>query len=217
MGNTEYRRAMITIEAVPEHDRWGELWSLYLRAFEPLQSLALLNHLYPRADFDALLAEPRVQKFIAWNGQEPTGLAMLTNALDLVPQISPPFLHARFPEQASREAVFFGIMVFVDEAHRRSSLFARLVAGMGQVTAEQAGVVVFDICRHNLTAMELETQMRGIARWFPGSTFSEIDRQSYFGVDLPQPIDQRVKLPLVSKLATPDAVYEPVPLAAVGD
>ncbi|MDW3213512.1 MAG: hypothetical protein R8G01_05925 [Ilumatobacteraceae bacterium] len=187
-------RAVVTIEGRPASGSWDDLWDLYFDTFEPLQELALLNHLYARADFEALLDDERVSKLIAWHEGKPVGLAMITNELGLVPQISPPFLHAKYPEQAARKAVFFGIMMFVAESHRRSTTFARLVASMGQMTAAAGGVAVFDICRHNLTALELDQQLASISRWFPDSSFEKIDEQSYFAATLPSPPERRLPI-----------------------
>ena len=183
--NRSRARAIITIESVPSRDVWDELWDLYVEAFEPLQELALLNHLYPRAAFEDLLADPRVTKLIAWIDARPVGLAMITNTLELVPQISPPFLRVRYPEESARGAVFFGIMILVSDSQRRSAVFARLVAGMAQITAEASGVVVFDICRHNMESMELDRQIGSFTRWFPGSTFDQVDEQKYFAAKIP--------------------------------
>ncbi len=193
---------MVTVEHHPERKFWDDLWDLYFVAFEPLQELALLNHLFPRADFDALLADHRVSKLIAWVEGAPVGLAMITNELELVPQISPPFLHAKYPEHAANRAVFFGIMVFVAESHRRSTTFARLIAGMGQITAEASGVVVFDICRHNMAAIELDKQIASISRWFPGSSFEQIDEQRYFAATLPALPERRLPVSSLPQSAT---------------
>ena len=119
-------RATVGIETAPDPSIWDDLWDLYFTAFEPLQELALLNHLYSRSAFDLLLADERVSKLIAWVEGRPVGLAMITNQLDIVPQISPPFLRRKYPEMAERQAVFFGIMIFVAESHRRTSAFARI-------------------------------------------------------------------------------------------
>lgn len=186
------RRADIDVTGRPDPAAWDELWDLYFDAFEPLEELALLSHLFDRTSFDALLDDERITKLVATVDGKAVGLAMITNALDVVPQISPAFLHRRYPDESARGAVFFGIMVFVDESYRRTSTFARLVAGMGQITAAHGGVVVFDICRHNLEALELDRQMRSIARWFPGSGFEVIDQQSYFAVSLPRQSDDRM-------------------------
>lgn len=201
---TRRGRTAVTIEPLPERSSWDALWDLYLGAFEPLQELALLNHLYPRADFDALLDDERITKLIARSDGEPVGLAMITNELQLVPQISPPFLHARYPEQAARQAVYFGIMVFVAEGHRRSTAFARLIAGMGQITAGVGGVVVFDICRHNMASIELDRQISSISRWFPGSSFEQVDEQRYFAATLPAAPERRLPVS-TTPAATPVA------------
>jgi hypothetical protein len=187
-------RATVGVETAPDPNTWDDLWDLYLTAFEPLQELALLNHLYSRAAFDLLLADERVSKLIAWYEGRPVGLAMITNQLDIVPQISPPFLHRKYPEMAERQAVFFGIMIFVAASHRRTSAFARLIAGMGQITAQSNGVVVFDICRHNLEASELDRQIATISRWFPGSSFEQVDEQKYFAATLPTQPERRLPI-----------------------
>jgi len=197
-------RAVVTVERVPSRESWGDLWNLYFEAFEPLKELALLNHLYQRADFEGLLADERVTKLIAWVEGMPVGLAMITNELQLVPQISPPFLHRKYPEHAARRAVFFGIMIFVADLHRRSTTFARLIAGMGQITAEASGVVVFDICRHNLAASELDKQIASISRWFPGSSFEQIDEQHYFAATLPTQPERRLPVSPLTQTAMPD-------------
>lgn len=194
----------MTVELAPASATWDDLWNLYFVAFEPLQELALLNHLYPRAEFESLLADERVTKLIAWAEGTPVGLAMITNELELVPQISPPFLHAKYPEQAADRSVFFGIMVFVADSHRRSTTFARLVAGMGQITADASGVVVFDICRHNMAAIELDKQIASISRWFPGSSFEQIDEQRYFAAVLPAQPEQRLPISPLPQTATHD-------------
>lgn len=188
------RPAVVSVELRPSEPDWDALWTMYETAFEPLQELALLNHLYARDEFEELLDDDRIIKIIARSEGEPVGMAMVTNELSIVPQISPPFLHKRYPDEAARSAVFFGIMVFVAEAYSRSTVFPRLVAGMGQVTAEQSGIIVFDICRHNMETYELEEQIKSIAFWFPGATFELIDQQSYFGASLPALPDRRLPI-----------------------
>jgi len=183
--NRSRARAVVTVEHAPRREVWTDLWDLYYEAFEPLQELALLNHLYPREAFEELLADERITKLIAWVDARPVGLAMITNDLDLVPQISPLFLDACYSYETARGAVFFGIMVLVADSRRRSAVFARLIAGMAQMTAEASGVVVFDICRHNMDALELDRQIGSFTRWFPGSTFDQVDEQKYFAARIP--------------------------------
>lgn len=199
------QRATVSVELAPDGRWWPELWSLYADAFEPLQELALLNHLYSRDAFEGLLEDERVSKLIAWVEGRPVGLAMITNVLEIVPQISPPFLRRLYPDETARRAVFFGIMVFVADTTRLTSVFARLIAGMGQITAEAGGVVVFDICRHNMETIELDRQINAIARWFPGSSFEQVDEQRYFAARLPVLPERRLPISPLPAVATVSA------------
>jgi hypothetical protein len=183
------RRDEITISAVVDDALLPELWQLYADAFEPFREMALLCHLYPRELFDQLVGDPRVYKVIGWRDSEPVALAAVTNVLDLVPQISPPFLRRRYPEQALRQAIFFAMFICVAERHRTSTLFARLIAGMGQIAANRQGLVVCDISQANRDA-DLDDLIGRIVGWFPDSSFDQIDAQHYYAAVLPETLDR---------------------------
>ena len=74
------------------------LWEAYRTTFEPLAELAVLQHLYSRDEVLAELANPRIIKIVGWQDGKPVGLAMVTNSLEDVPQISPAFLRSRYPD-----------------------------------------------------------------------------------------------------------------------
>jgi fatty acid desaturase len=179
------------------------LWSIYSTAFEPLRELALLNHLYPREVFDELVRDDRVFKVIAWIDDEPVGVALVTNHLDLVPQISPPFLHRRYPEFAAREAIFFGIFVCVEANARAKSVTPRLITGMAQIAAARGGVVICDISQHN-SDMGVDRMVGRITDWFPNSSFGLIDSQHFFEAIYPEPLE---RLPF-SKAPMPEIVID---------
>lgn len=181
-------RVSVTMETDPDPSVGATLWQQYVTAFTPLQELALLNHLYRESEFMALFFDPTVTKLIGWSGSDPVGLAMVTNNLDAVPQISPPFLYRRYPDLAARDAIFFGILVFVADERRGRTLFARLISGMGQLAAHADGLIVFDVCRHNMETFALHEQLARVATWFPRSSFEAIDAQSYFAARFPLPL-----------------------------
>jgi hypothetical protein len=183
------QREIITIEHRPDPATIGTLWRHYEDAFAPLRELALLNHLYDRDSFEKLADDPSVHKVIGWSRGVPVGLGMVTSHLEVVPQISPPFLRRRFPDHGDRNAIFFGILVFVAPHHRSTTMFARIVTGMGQVTAEHDGVIVFDVSHHNQT-LGVDEQLERVASWFPSSRFSQIDTQAYYAAELPRPIER---------------------------
>ena len=186
---TDCSTETLTIDTYVDPDVVPALWELYYDAFEPLRELALLSHLYPRDLFDDLANDPRVWKVIEWRGAEPAGFAILTNFLDLVPQISPPFLRKRFPEQALRQSIYFGIFICVSPAYRSKTVFPRIIAGMGQIAAMNDGIVVCDMSRINRDA-ELPGMIDRIVEWFPRSEFEEIDSQHYFAAILPEPMER---------------------------
>jgi fatty acid desaturase len=179
------------------------LWQIYENAFLPLRELALLNHLYPRELFEDLVMDERVFKIIGWLDGQPVGLAAATNELDLVPQISPPFLHRRYPEHAARNAIYFGVFVCVDTDAGTKTVTPRLIAGMGQVAAVNDGVIICDVSDHNV-GVGVDRMVSRIVDWFPNGRFGRIDSQHYFECVLPEPLE---RLPF-SKAPMPDVVID---------
>ena len=164
------------------------LWEAYRANFEPLAELAVLQHLYPRAEVLAELRNPRITKIIGWQGDRPVGLAMVTNSLDDVPQISPAFLRSKYPEHAARNAIYVGILVMVVPGTRGLTLFGRLSAELWQVAALDAGVLVFDVCDFNRLTFGAEKLAQRIAGSFPRSDVQVLDRQTWYVAELPEPI-----------------------------
>jgi fatty acid desaturase len=202
---TKARRATVTMTISNRIDpvHLPRLWDIYATAFEPLRERALLNHLYPREVFEELVLDDRVFKIIGWIDGEPVGIAAATSHLDLVPQISPPFLHRRYPEHAARDAIFFGIFVCVDAEVRVNSLTARLIAGMGQVAAVRDGVIICDVSQYN-SDLGVDRMVGRVTSWFPNGSFSRIDSQHYYESVLPEPLD---RLPF-SNAPMPDVVLD---------
>lgn len=201
MSVLEALDARRTVEAAPpappivithEHSITGAkaeaLWRAYHLNFEPLGELAILQHLYSREEIFAELANPRITKIAAWQDDEPVGLAMVTNSLDEVPQISPAFLRARYPEQAARDAIYVGILVMVVPGSRRLTLFGRLSTELWQVPAMAGGILIFDVCDFNRVNLGAERLAQQIADNFPRSSVSVLDRQTWYVAELPEPI-----------------------------
>jgi fatty acid desaturase len=193
----------LTISNRIDPDHLPRLWDIYSTAFEPLRELALLNHLYPRDVFDELVLDDRVFKVIAWFDGEPVGLAVVTNHLELVPQISPPYLRRRYPELTERNAVFFGVFVCVEESARAKSVTARLIAGMAQVAALRSGIVICDISQYNVD-LGVDRMIGRITEWFPNSSFERIDSQHFYEAFYPEPIE---RLPFANA-AMPEVVID---------
>ena len=164
------------------------LWEAYLTNFEPLTELAVLQHLYSRVEVLAELANPRITKIVGWIDDEPVGLAMVTNSLEDVPQISPAFLRSKYPEHAARNAIYVGILVMVTPGVRGLTLFGRLSTELWQVPALVGGVLVFDVCDFNREVFGAEKLAQRIADNFPRSAVQVLDRQTWYAAELPEPI-----------------------------
>lgn len=164
------------------------LWHAYRLNFEPLEELAILQHMFERHQVLEELANPKITKIVGWEGSTPVGMGMVTNHLESVPQISPRFLRARYPDHASNDAIFYGILVSVSPQHRGLTLFNRLYLEMWQIPARVGGVLVFDICEFNRQAFDTDSLLKRIGRNFRGASVDVLDRQTWYAADLPHPI-----------------------------
>jgi hypothetical protein len=183
------RRTTLSRELVITGDRAEALWEMYRETFASLRELAIQQHLWSREEIMGELANKEIVKFVGWNDGVPVGLCMLTNNLDLVPMISPQFLNHRFPAYAARNAIYYGIMIFVRAGFRGRTLFARLTAQMGRETARNRGVVVFDMCSFNREHSSLDQSLARMARPAKNSSMAMIDQQTWFAIELPEPVE----------------------------
>jgi hypothetical protein len=170
------------------------LWDAYRNNFEPLAELAVLQHLYSRDEVLSEFANPRIIKIVGWQDDRPVGLAMVTNSLEDVPQISPAFLRAQYPEHAERNAIYVGILVMVVPGTRGLTLFGRLSTELWQVAASAGGVLVFDVCDFNRNTFGAEKLAHRIADSFPRSNVRVLDRQTWYVAELPEPIPNYPKV-----------------------
>lgn len=164
------------------------LWEAYRLNFEPLEELAILQHMYEREEVLAELANPNITKIVGWEGETPVGLGMVTNHLESVPQISPRYLRAKYPEHAAQNRIFFGILVAVSPEHRGMTLFNRIYLEMWNIPARQGGVLVFDICEFNRITFDTDQLVQRIGANFPQSSVETIDRQTWYAAELPKPL-----------------------------
>ena len=178
----------ISVERVVTGAVADELWHQYWANFEPLQTLAVQKQHSDRDEFLELLANPAVITYVGWDGSRPVGMAMITNSLDDVPELSPDFLRARFPEQAARDAIYVGIYVMVDPQHRGLTLFHRLYMECWQLAAQARGVLVVDTCEFNRTTFDTDGLAQRVGESFPNCTVSVLDRQTWYAAELPEPL-----------------------------
>ena len=177
----------ISHESVIVGEAAEELWQAYRSNFEPLSKLAMLQHFYSHEDVLAEFANPNIVKIVGWQEGKPVGLAMVTNSIDEVPQISPDFLRASYPEHAAKNTIFFGMLVMVSPTLRGLTLFSRLYLELWQIPARAGGVLVYDICDFNRVSFDTDKLSQRIADNFPDSSVKVLDRQTWYVAELPKP------------------------------
>jgi hypothetical protein len=143
----------------------GELleraWRLYDEAFRDLNAMTVQRHLMTPAEFDAVMADRRVDKYLALSDDgELLGLAPYTNDLDAVVLISPAYFARRWPQHFERRAVWY--CEFVAVPGHQKGVFVDLITELYRRAEEMRGVIGLDVCRFNVEAFHLD---RAIAIW----------------------------------------------------
>jgi hypothetical protein len=178
----------ITHEPVIVGEIADVLWDVYRANFEPLSQVAVMSQASTHAEMIEFFANPRVHKVVAWEDGTPVGLGMVTNDLDLVVEISPPYLRSRYPEHAARDAIYIGMYVLVAPHHRRRTLFSRLYLELWQIPALVGGLMVWDVCESNRQMLNMDRLAEKIASNFPRSSVGVLDRQTWYVAELPEAI-----------------------------
>jgi hypothetical protein len=181
----------ITTEYVLTGEAAERLSEMHLANFAALKTVAIQSQTASREELLELFANPKFVKVVAWKNGVPVGLGVMTNHLEEVPEISHEFLQMRYPEQAARNAIFWGIYVTVDANHRGVTLFSRLTTAMGQLTARSGGVFIYDMCEYNRQVGRVDALATQMSRLFPNSKVSIVDTQTWYVAELPEPIAGR--------------------------
>jgi hypothetical protein len=127
-----------------------EAWTLYDGAFRELNAFAVQRHLMYRNEFDYVMSDERVQKYLCLDDDDRLcGFSTYTNDLDAVPLISPPYFARRWPQHYAERRIWYCGFVAVPPGGRAGNTFAELVKAMYMVAATQNGIIALDMCRHN--------------------------------------------------------------------
>jgi hypothetical protein len=127
-----------------------EAWALYFDAFEELNTLAVQRHLMYRWEFDDVMADARIRKYLAFDDAGLVGLSAYTNDLHAVPLISPAYFWHHYPAEYAADRVWYCEFVAVARSGKGrpdSGAFAALVEAMWRDA--DGGIIALDMCRVN--------------------------------------------------------------------
>jgi hypothetical protein len=165
-----------------------DAWTLYHEAFRELNGFAVQRHLMYRNEFDEVMLDRRVQKYLYLDGRGVLcGLATYTNDLDAVPLISPQYFQRRWPKHYAERRIWYVGFVAVHPDGRAAQAFVELVRSMQLVAAMHNGVVGLDICRYNDDARRMSRAVGLLVRRITGSVrVEQADEQSYWLYEFPE-------------------------------
>ena len=175
----------VLVQPVVDGELLEECWKVYQLSFDPLRHLALQRHVMYSDEFDAVMADARITKFLVRDQTGAlVGLATMSDDLMSMPLVSPEYFAHHFPERyAARQIYYIGFLA-VHPDHHGSGVFADLVGEMTRPVADKQGLAVLDVCNYNRDRMHLPRAINWLASTFaPQVTMATLDAQSYVGYD----------------------------------
>lgn len=170
-----------TRQAVVDELQTRQLYQLYRQAFDPLRTTSAARQVLTRTEFEAIMADGRVDKYLArTDAGETVGLTTLTRRLESVPWISPEYYAARYPDYWARDALYYLGFVLTRPDLRHSRFLETVVElGMAKLTRERA-MVAYDVCAFNHDVLRFSTRIAELLATDPRAHLEQADRQIYF-------------------------------------
>jgi hypothetical protein len=169
-------------------DPWREAaWRLYNDAFDELRATAVQRHVMYRHEFDEVMADERVMKYVGLEGEPAimTGLATFTNDLDAMPLISPEYFARRWPDRYAERRIWYIGFFAVHPEHRGTGMFEAVIGNMWQLVLAGHGIAALDICRRNDRLGLPQAIHQTLESLSPGAAASRMDEQTFWLYETP--------------------------------
>jgi hypothetical protein len=178
-------KATISKQSVIEGDLAEDAWKLYLQSFDELRTLAVQRHVMYADEFDAVMADSRVEKFLAF-GEDGTlaGISTMTADLMAVPLVSPEYFATHWPERYQAGRIYYiGFLAVHPDSHG-TGVFGEMVKAMTGEVAVVDGLAVIDVCSYNKDRLHLPRAINSLAAtWASHVAMTVLDAQSYVSYD----------------------------------
>lgn len=176
------------LDQVHDEELLEAAWQLYADAFRELNALAVQRHLMYRSEFDEVMRDRRVNKYLCLDDDGTLcGMSTYTNDLSAVPLISPEYFERHWPDHFKARKIWYIGFVAVHPRAQGREAFAQLVEEMYVVAATQNGLVGLDICQYNDDVRNMSRIFRLMVRRLTDNMrFERIDQQSYWLYEFPQ-------------------------------
>lgn len=159
-----------------------EAWDFYRATFAPLATRAATRHLMVRSEFEPLMADPRLTKYVTRDADGITGMSAMTDDLDAVPLISPPFFAANWPELYEQRRLLYCVFIGARTGRRGDGVFVALQQEIyRRMVVPVNASVLLDICMFNEKELKLPWAVEGIlTKIAGGAQATRVDSQSYW-------------------------------------
>jgi hypothetical protein len=177
----------VKIVDLVQGDLREEAWTLYSEAFAELNALAVQRHLMYRHEFDAVMDDPRVDKYLCLDDDDTVrGMSIYTNHLDAVPLISPPYFAHRWPEHYREQRIWYCGYVATQADARAATAFGELVTAMYLTAASQNGLIALDFCSRTDEVRRMSRVVRLMLHRLSGDVKAQrIDEQQFWLYEFP--------------------------------
>jgi hypothetical protein len=175
----------VEITKVVAAERLEGAWELYADAFEELRAVAVQRHLMRRTEFDEVMADDRVEKYLAYDGERLVGLATVTNDLNAMPLISPDYFAHRWPNHYAQRRIWYLGFIAIQLDQRGGAVRALLVDRLWQPVRANRGVAALDICARNDGLGLPRAIHRALELLSPDVVATRLDAQVYWAYELP--------------------------------
>jgi hypothetical protein len=157
-----------------------DAWALYQEAFRELNADAIQRHLYYRKEFDDVMADRQVWKYLAYDDAgELLGLAAYTNCLEAAPLISPAYFAKHWPKRYANNEVWYVLFVAVAD-NAPVDTFPELIRTMHRMSGREA-ITVLDVCTKMEYERHLPRSVKALLQREDGPVdMSKADSQSYY-------------------------------------
>jgi hypothetical protein len=179
------RGQSVSTQNVVDGDLGEDAWKLYQQSFEPLRHLAVQRHVMYADEFDAVMADPRIEKFLAFSEDGALqGISTMTADLLAVPLVSPEYFAHRWPERYRAGQIYYiGFLAVHPDSHG-SGVFGEMVKTMTREVALVEGLAVIDVCTYNKDRLHLPRAINSLAAtWCSQVQMAALDAQTYLSYD----------------------------------
>ncbi|MDQ1642817.1 MAG: hypothetical protein QOJ90_2168 [Actinomycetota bacterium] len=176
--------AVLVLDVVTD-DLREQAWKIYREAFDPLRLTAVQRHVMYPEEFDAVMADARVAKYLVYDALGGLqGMGTMTNQLRAMPLVSPEYFEGRWPGPYAEGRIYYIGFVGVHPAAQGTGVFVEIVQHMTKRVAAVDGVAVLDFCTHTNERLKLPRAIRTlVASWASHVEMVELDAQTYIGFD----------------------------------